>query len=521
MAHRALTSLAVALALGSALSCLPQSNVVVLRETAVPGKFGTVSFPLSCAPRVRSEFNEGLALLHSFWHDEAYASFERVASSDPNCALAYWGEAMTHFHQLLSTPTDADIQAGAAELHKADLAQEKSSLEIAYIRALHLFFDGYAPELYQQHAASYADAMAKVARTNPHDLEVQAFYSLALLASAPQNETLINQRKAVAILGPLFQLHPNHPGIAHYIIHACDNPRMAQLGLRAARHYAEIAPRVPHALHMPAHIFTRLGLWQDDIQTNLASKAAAEASGLHRGAENRLHAMEFLEYAYLQQGKFEEAAAIVAEAKTIAPSDVNPRYPDMWPSVEARYPALLAIETKDWTAAKHLPDAKGPVGRESMLLARAEGAAHLHDRDAAIETLTQIETSSKTATSIEIRAWVAFARGELKQATEILQPLVERQAKVGKGEVEIPACEMLADMLLLSGRFDEALGLYQQSLVTDPNRFNALLGAIESAGKLGRNDLAARYYRVLARNRPNVDGSAAAEMNEARRWSNQ
>jgi len=460
-------------------------------KNSSPAKLGTVDFQITCAPGVRADFNRGVALLHSFWHDRAFEAFENVASSDPDCAIAYWGEAMTHFHQLLASPTAEDIQAGAAELAQADRALETSHREASYINALHRFFDGYRADDYLPHATAYSDAMATVAKNYPEDLEAQIFYPLALLASAPPNDLqLANLRKAFAILNPLFRGHPNHPGIAHYVIHACDNPQMAHDGLNAARHYAQIAPQVPHALHMPSHIFARLGLWQDDIASNLASKAAAEAAGLHHGAENRLHTMEFLEYAYLQTGRFDEAKPIVAEAATIQPMDVDPRYPNMWAAVEARYPALPAIETKDWIMGEHLqPIANaGSSSQLATLLAHAEAAAHLRDQKSVAVVLQQLETltskesrANDSAAPIEIRAWVAFTHGDLKDAVALLKPLAERQAKIGKGEVEIPAREMLADMLLQRGKPAEALEQYRQSLSSDPNRFNALLDAIEAA----------------------------------------
>lgn len=492
---------------------------------AGPAKLGSVDFQISCDPGVRDEFNRGVALLHSFWHDQAFLAFENVASSNPDCAIAYWGEAMTHFHQLLATPTAADIQAGTAELAQADRARQKTPREVAYIHVLHLFFDGYRSEKYLPHASAYADAMAALANSNPHDLEAQVFYALALLAADPPGDIrLVNPKKAVAILEPLFRTHPNHPGIAHYIIHACDNPRMAREGLSAARHYAQIAPQVPHALHMPAHIFVRLGLWQDDIDSNLASKAVSEAAGLHQGAEHRLHAMEFLEYAYLQTGRFDEAKAIIAEAGTVQPTDVDHRYPDMWASVQARYPALLAIETANWTMAEHLITVpNGGFATLSTLLARAEAAAHLHDTTAASDTQTQLDSltskeseENEIAFVIEIHSWVNFARGNLKGAVALLRPLADRQAKTGKGEVEIPAREMLADMLLLSGKPAEALAQFQKSLLSDPNRFNVLLGAGESAEKLGRNRLAASYYRTLISNCPHADGAAVDELRHAK-----
>jgi hypothetical protein len=498
-----------------------------LADSAVAGKLGRVDFEISCTSGVKPEFNRAVALLHSFWHDQAFLAFENVASSDPDCAIAYWGEAMTHFHQLLATPTAADAQAGTAELTLADGARKKSPREAAYIEALHRFLDGYRPEEYLQRAAAYADAVASIAKDYPREVEAQVFYALALLSSDPPNDVqLANPKKAFAILEPLFREHPDHPGIAHYIIHACNNPLMATKAVDAARHYAQIAPQVPHALHMPSHIFARLGLWQHDIDSNLASKLAAEAAGLHRGAENRLHAMEFLEYAYLQTGRFNEAKAIVAEAKTVRPADVDPRYPDMWAAVEARYPALLAIETKDWTIAEHLqPISDAGIGsQEWTLLANAEGAAYLHDTKAASDTLKYLEFltskqsgASESASAMEIHAWVDLSLGNLKEAVALLRSLAERQAKVGKGEVEIPAREMLADMLLLSGRPAEALTEYRQTLFSDPNRFNALLGAGKAAEQLGRNRLAERYYRTLLANCRQADGAAIEQLPQARR----
>ncbi len=493
-------------------------------ESTAPVKFGAAEFEISCAPAVRADFDRGVAFLHSFWHDRAFRAFQSVASSDPDCAIAYWGEAMTHFHQLLDSPTPADIQAGAAELAQADRAREKSPREAAYIQALHRFFDGYRAEDHSQRATMYTEAMATVAKNYGHDLEAQVFYALALLGSGSANDLqLMNPRKAFGILEPLFRKHPNHPGIAHYIIHACDNPQMAPEGLSAARQYAQIAPRVPHAVHMPSHIFARLALWEDDIASNQASKAAAEAAGLHHGAENRLHAMEFLEYAYLQTGRFEEAQAIVAEAGTVRPTDVDPRYPHMWAAVEARYPAMLAIETKDWTMAEHLNFiAEGGLSsQEVTLLARAEGAAHLHDRNAANEAMKQFDSltsgesrASERAAETEIRAWVEFTLGNLKDAVALLEPLAERQTKIGKSEVEMPAREMLADMLLVSGRPAEALTQYKRSLSSDPNRFNALMGAIQAAEQLGQTGFAERYYRTLLANCRHADGAAVKELQQ-------
>lgn len=283
-----------------------------------PAMLGSVTFQTSCKPQVKQQFNRAVALLHSFWLDEAERVFKAVAKRDPDCAMAQWGVAMTNFNQVNGGPTAAGVAAAIQALARADVAREKDSREAAFVRALHRFFEGYAEKDFQDYAERYAGAMAQVAAAYPSDLEAQIFYALALINSEPRDDVaLANKKKAVAILYPLFRAHPNHPGIAHYIIHACDNPGMAQEGIEAAVRYASIAPAAPHALHMPSHIFMRLGLWQDDIRSNLASKAASEDPAVHVGAEARLHAMEFLEYAYLQSGQYSQAAAIVAEAKTV------------------------------------------------------------------------------------------------------------------------------------------------------------------------------------------------------------
>ena len=348
-------------------------------DQPAPRKLGSVSFETSCRPSVQASFNRAVALLHSFWHNEAERMFQAVTAADPDCAMAYWGDAMTHFHQFLDTPTRSDLDVGGQALLKAEAARETSPREALYIHALRIFYDGYGGENYVAHAKLYSDEMAKLVSSYPQDMEAKIFYSLSLLASDPPDDSdLVNSRKAVEILYPLFRQAPNHPGIAHYIIHACDNPTMAQQGLAAARRYALIAPAAPHALHMPAHIFARLGLWRDDIRSNLASKAAAEANPTTPiGAENRLHAIEFLVYAYLQEGHDDEALAILREAKTIQQSDVDPRYPDYYATVEARFLEIFSVETHDWTMAAQLPPIAGAdvFSQELILLAHAIAAA--------------------------------------------------------------------------------------------------------------------------------------------------
>jgi hypothetical protein len=347
-------------------------------------ELGAVTFETSCKPAVAADINRGVALLHSFWHDEARRTFERAIATDPDCAMAWWGQALGLFHLYSDTPTEQELAAARQALAKAEAAKEKSAREAAYLRALHPLFEGYKPRESYVYAQRFADAMGGVAASYPKDIDAKAFHGLALLAAMPPGDaTRANAKQAVASMYPAFREHPNHPGLAHYIIHACDHPLMAKQGLEAARRYASIAPAAPHALHMPSHIFARLGLWGDDIRSNLASKAAAEvATGPRIGAENRLHAMEFLEYAYLQSGQFVAARAIADEARTIRKADSN--YADYYDSVESRFPMLLAIETRDWAMAsqlKPLPDVHW-FGQALTLLAHAVAAGHMKDANA-------------------------------------------------------------------------------------------------------------------------------------------
>ena len=495
-----------------------------------PEQLGTISFANSCRPTVQADFNRGVALLHSFWLDEAEKMFRRVAANDPDCAMAGWGIAMADFKEVNGGPTTGGVVWAKIALTQADDAREKDRREAAYIHALHRYFDDYTEKDSDVYAKQYTDAMAVVAKNYSQDMEAQVFYALALINSAQDDDlTLTNLKKAVAILYPLFRQYPDHPGIAHYIIHATDNPEMAQQGLEAARRYASIAPAAPHALHMPSHIFARLGLWEDDIRSNLASKAAAENPTVHVGAENRLHAMEFLEYAYLQIGRDDEARAILTEGPTVKQTDVDPRYPTYYADVQARYPALFAIETRDWAMAANLTPIEGGdwVSQSHTLLAHAVAAAHLHDAQGAqaaaqrIESLTEDNPrmrvgGPRASLPDEIRAWARFSQGDLQGAISLLRPVVDRQAKTGKGEVELPAREMLAEMFFLSGRFNEALAEYRASLVSDPNRFNALLGAAHAAEELGEQHAAVKYYRAVLGSCSCATGQAARDLEHAR-----
>jgi hypothetical protein len=305
-------------------------------EDLTTAQLGTVHFPVSCATSVQKPFERGVALLHSFWYEEAEKEFLQIVKDDPTCAMAHWGVAMSIWHQLWNEPDEKVIKRGLAESEKAALmnieqqsppsgflpSYPKEALirDSAYIAAIVHFYGNSKTLDHAARAKAYSDWMKKVYKSYPEDHEAAVFYALSLLASEPHHdETFANRKEAAAILEKLFATEPDHPGVAHYLIHSYDKPQLAQLGIPAARRYAKVAPAAPHALHMPAHIFARVGLWQDDINSNLASIAATrKTAAMHMGGEgHQFHAMDFLVYAYLQSGREADAAKVIDEVKAM------------------------------------------------------------------------------------------------------------------------------------------------------------------------------------------------------------
>ena len=480
-------------------------------------KIGTVSFPITCDHSVQKEFERGLALLHSFWYEEAQKSFKEVIDQDPHCAIAYWGQAMSIYRPLWNRPTASDLQNGRKLIQAAQTIDGDSQRERDYIDSLAVFYGGDNRD-YQERSTDYCHVMHRLFIRYPGDREAAVFYALALLGSQPENDSkLENAKTAIAILAELFKEAPDHPGAAHYLIHAADNPHLAALGLTAARRYAQIAPASPHALHMPSHIFARLGLWQEDIQSNLASIAATnQSSGMHVGAEHQIHAMDFLEYAYLQIGENSKAKAIFDQLATIHAGDVDPGLDGYLDRMGAHLPAMYALETRQWKEALALQPPAGakPSAQAITYWARAVAAGHLRDvaaaRDAVLQYDAMLDTVRKSsrphradylgANRDEAHAWLVFAEGKNDQALSLLRSVADKQDAEGKGEVELPAREMLGDMLLEINRLREALAEYEKSLNTDPNRFNGLHGASRSAELLQQRRTAVRYSAQLLEN---------------------
>jgi hypothetical protein len=484
-------------------------------------KLGNISFPISCAPESQKPFERGVALMHSFGYEEAEAQFVEITQKDPTCAMAHWGVALSLFHQIWERPAEPTLKRGWSEMQEAQKLGAKTDRERGYIAALSDFYRDYGTRDHMQRAAAYSDAMGKLYQQYPDDLEVGAFYGLSLLAAEPPaDKSLTARKKAVAVLNPLFLRQPDHPGLAHYIIHACDSPAMAPLGLDAARRYAAIASSSAHAVHMPSHIFARLGLWQEDIDANLKSVALAHPATEMYMHGHELHAMHFLTYAYLQTGQEEAARRVVDDSKQIIAS--APKTGDDMGMLEyygfagAHFPALYALELRHWSDAAALEPAASATPQLQTITywARTIGTAQLGDVDATRSNAKKFdaaeEATRKTKDAYmldgpnfprgEVHAWLAFAEKQNDEALRQMREVADLQDKVGKREVDIPAREMLADMLLRLNRPQEALAEYESALKIDPNRFNGLAGAARSAEMAHQTEKANAYYAQLLKN---------------------
>jgi len=489
-------------------------------EDMTEAQLGTVHFPVSCAANVQKPFARGVALLHSFWYEEAEKEFVNIAKDDPKCAMAHWGIAMSIWHQLWDSPNAKVIARGIDEVNAADkLEGSATPREKGYIAAIKAFY-GSGKLDQEDRAKAYSDGMKKVYESNRDDHEAAAFYALSLLASEPHHdESFANRKDAAAILEKLFATEPDHPGVAHYLIHAYDKPQLAQLGIPAARRYAKVAPAAPHALHMPSHIFARVGLWQDDINSNLASVAATrKTAAMGMGGEgHQFHALNFLVYAYLQSGREADAAKIIAEVK-VMPKMKSMYGDDFDPETNALslFPALYDLELHRWSDAAALTPVAGALPGDMGVTywARAIGSARNGDLTQAHKDLREIkalqekfvaEKKSESAEATEqdyqeAEAWILHVEGEDDKATAMLRAIADKNDKLGDEPQDTPAREMLADMLLEAKRPQQALAEYQADLKLNPGRFNALYGAAQAAAATGKQSDANQYYAELLKN---------------------
>lgn len=475
-------------------------------------RLGSVSFPTTCSPATHPTFDRAVALLHSFQYEEAENGFSDIIQREPNCAMAYWGEAMSLYHQLWDHPDAETLKKGRAELQKAAELHAKSAREREYIAAAAVFFQDSGLD-YASRATAYSKAMEQLHLHHPQDGDAAGFYALSLIAVPGDDSDLTNRRKAIAILDKLFLSEPAHPGVAHYLIHAADTPQLAPLGLAAARRYARIAPSSAHALHMPSHIFTRLGLWQESIASNLASAATAERmSATHlEGASYQLHAMDFLNYAYLQSGQVAKALAVTDELKSV-PGAARDRL--VWS--QATFTARNAFELHHWKEAASLavPNAADwPADAKiATYWARAIGAARSGDVSAAREAivnLKQAHAESKAKNEYhsmhagpevdeqEAEAWLAFAEGKTDEAEKTLRAAADLEDKKGVDLLTMSAREMLGDMLLELHQHQPALPEFEIALKEAPNRFDGLYGAARASELSGATAKAKSYYAKL------------------------
>ncbi|MCW3089339.1 MAG: hypothetical protein JWP81_408 [Ferruginibacter sp.] len=503
-------------------------------------QLGFVDFETSCSGKAKTDFNVGIALLHSFEYDEAEKAFAKVVDEAPGCAMAYWGVAMSNYHQVWpSPPAAAELEKGNKAISIAQSLPGKSKKEADYIDAIALFYKDWNTTDHRTRSQNFVKAMERIYTQYPNDQEAAIFYALALDGTAdPADKTFRNQKKAGAILSALYPGQPNHPGIVHYIIHSYDYPELAAMALPAARKYASLAPSSAHAQHMPSHIFTRLGLWDECIQSNLASmssaKCYAESAGIKGHWDEELHGMDYLVYAYLQKGENDLAKKQYDYLQTI-----REVYPENFKVAYAfaAIPARYFLENKMWKDAANIemqpvnfPWQNFPWQSAITHFARLLGSVHTGNNKLAhveLENLHKIydtlaaqkDTYKANQVMIQIKsgeAWLRLIEGNAKEGLALMNTAAGLEDKTEKspvtpGEV-LPAKELLADMLLQLNKPAEALEAYEADLKKHPNRFNGLYGAALASERINNIEKARYYYRQLATiaNSPNVNRSELA-----------
>jgi len=507
-------------------------------------KLGRVNFPVSCNAAAQKQFNRATALLHSFWYEEAEKTYTEITRMEPKCSMAYWGVAMSLYHPVWAPATPAELQKGWAAVEKAKTVGGRTARERDYIAAIEAFYRDSGTLDHRSRALAYEKAMERVSLSHPKDREAAIFYSLALLGTALNTDkTYANQKKAADILNRILPEEPEHPGVAHYLIHSFDYPQLATLALPAARSYAKIASSSPHALHMPSHIFTRLGLWQESIQSNLASAAMAKkhVAMSHPGAASfdQLHALDYLVYAYLQGAEDQKARQILGQVAALNKVDA--------PVVAAAYaftaiPARYALERRRWSEAARLElhPASFPWDHfryaEAMIYyARAVGAARSGNPASArkdVEKLSAIQNTlteprgSYWANQAEVErrtadAWLALAEGNRAEALTLMRSAADLEATTEKHPVTpgpiIPARELLGDMLIELNQPEQALREFESSLGDSPNRFNVLFGAARAAELSGDKKKAGDYYAKVVTLTAHAD-SDRTELQKAREF---
>ena len=516
---RALTLRTVSLlalaSLGS-ISATPAARA----EDGTDEQFGKVHFQTSCNEVAQRRFDRGMRYQHSFWYRPAKEIFEETLQADPECAIAYWGIALSLLYNPHFPAPKENLTEGLAALQKAKALGAKSERERDYIDALLAFYSGDEKTTFGQRAQAYLKATEAVAARYPDDDEAQIAYAITLnVTASPNDKTYANQLKGAAILEPIFKRQPRHPGVAHYLIHLYDYPATAQKGLDAANRYAKIAPAAPHAQHMPSHIYTRVGYWKESIESNAASVNAAKAE---KSVGNYLHAQDYMVYAHLQLAQDKAARAVMDEmAKetdfkaTVAAADY----------ALAASPARYAIERGDWDAASQL--AVRPSGLNFAMaishFARALGAARSGKPEAAkadIQKLAELRDKLREAKDnywseiVDIQrqvaaAWLLHAEGKYDEALKAMSAAADAEDKTEKHVITpgplAPARELYGHMLLGRGMAKEALAAFEATKAKEPNRFQAYAGAARAAEKLGDKAAARQNYQQLVALTANAD----------------
>ncbi|HEX9281192.1 MAG TPA: hypothetical protein VF878_01825 [Candidatus Udaeobacter sp.] len=543
------------------------NTLFVLRDaesanTPEPGDLrgvGKVTFPITCAPDVQPDFARGVALLHSFFYEEARRIFTSVAERDPKCAMAQWGIAMTWWHPIWTPPTPDEMRAGKAAIEKAMSMKADTEREHGFITALNTYYNTpdsssaapvgqscHGPVGPRDRVIAYEKAMRQLRDKHPDDFEVQTFYAFAVLATGyatPNDTSLSKQLEAAGMLEKLWKQDANHPGVVHYLIHSYDYPQFAKRGLAAAQNYDDIAPWVPHALHMPSHIFTRLGMWDESIEANRASAEASRAYAAmrHRDATEaeELHALDYMAYSYLQEAQDAEAKKIVDIAAKV--KKTNPELEFSAAYALAAIPTRYAFERNDWAAAANLsiPNlphwSSFPFMEALIEYGHALGRAHTGDVEGARKAIARMQQLRDTTKDTKFdyfkshldlqmqaaSAWVAAAEGKRNDAIDMLRRAADSEDTLGKHPVSpgafVPIREQLGTLLLETGQPKEAQREFEAALKIYPGRFRGLYGAAQAAELAGDNENASRYYTKLAAQTSKAGGSRQ-ELNHVREF---
>ena len=508
--------------------------------------FGEVSFSLSCRYDLRETFNLGLSLIHSFEYAEAEKAFVSILDQDSECLMAYWGTAMSILNHPLSLKQNPEsLKRGEALLKVAQTLAPNNDREKDYIDAVSIYFKDWQTLDTRTRKAKYEGKMEELYNKYPGDVETAVFYSLAILATADLNDkTYSKQKKSGKILEDLFKTNPNHPGIAHYIIHNYDSPELANLALKTARQYSVIAPASAHAQHMPSHIFTRLGLWDESIKSNIdsANSAVCYAESVNPNASwvSEIHAIDYLVYAYLQLGDNARAKLEMDKVKEI--KEVFPK--DHFASAYAliAIPARLAVENKNWELATklelpntnldwgkatwpkailHFSRALGFTNTGNSLAAQKELEILISLRNRLNEAENIYESGQVTIQIEAIKGWIEYSKGNADKAIEYMKLASNLESETSKAAVTpgeiIPADELLADLYLALNRPEDALKAYKLNLKGHPSRFNGIYGAAKAAQQLNDTKLTAYYFEKLIKLSENVN-SSRPEIAEAKEF---